>query len=393
MKPVRWIALSAALCSAIAPGLFARLSSAEDGLWQTDFKAAQAKAKAEKKYLLVDFTGSDWCSWCIKLHKEVFDKEPFKTEAPKRYVLMEADFPIQKKQSDELKKQNKELQDKYQVQGYPRVLLMDANGRVIAQTGYRAGGPGKYLQGLAEFPAIYENVAAWKAKLDKAEGLDRAKLLDQIIVGYKKLGNESQDVEKWGKEIVALDPDNKAGLRLKYGDFPKALHEVRKLAQTGKFGDAGKAADAALAMPGISAEMRQEAYLVKFQIAVGEKKFAAAVAALEAAKEAAPESEMCEQIGNMISMFRNVAEDQAAADKLKAEADKAKGLDRAKLLDKLVEARKKLAMYIPISHDETVKWSREIVALDADGKGGLKKKYEKFAQPDKSKKAAADDEE
>ncbi len=92
----------AVLCAALALAVFTRKSSAAAGLWQTDFKAAQAKAKEDKKYLLVDFTGSDWCTWCIRLHNEVFDKEPFKAEAPKQFVLVELDFPHEKEQSDEL---------------------------------------------------------------------------------------------------------------------------------------------------------------------------------------------------------------------------------------------------------------------------------------------------
>ena len=144
---------------ALALGVFARVGCAAEGLWQTDFKAAQAKAKEEKKYLLVDFTGSDWCGWCIKLHNEVFDKEPFKAEAPKQFVLVELDFPHQKEQSDELKKQNKELSEKYNIEGFPTVLLMDAEGQVIARTGYREGGPEEYLKQLAEFSKIYRERA------------------------------------------------------------------------------------------------------------------------------------------------------------------------------------------------------------------------------------------
>ena len=104
MKSVRLPVLVtvAALGAALALAAFARMGRAAEDLWQTDFKAAQAKAKGEKKYLLVDFTGSDWCGWCIKLHNEVFDKESFKTVAPKQFVLVELDFPQQKKQADEL---------------------------------------------------------------------------------------------------------------------------------------------------------------------------------------------------------------------------------------------------------------------------------------------------
>ena len=142
----------AAVCAALALGAFARVGCAAEGLWQTDFKAAQAKAKEEKKYLLVDFTGSDWCGWCIKLHNEVFDKEPFKTEAPKQFVLVELDFPQREGTVRRLKKQNKELAEKYKIEGFPTVLMLDAEGQVIARTGYREGGPEEYLKQLAELP-------------------------------------------------------------------------------------------------------------------------------------------------------------------------------------------------------------------------------------------------
>ncbi len=224
MKTVRLpvFVIAAVLCAVLAFSAVSRKGSAAEGLWQTDFKAAQAKAKQEKKYLLVDFTGSDWCTWCIRLHNEVFDKEAFKTAAPKQFVLVELDFPHEKELSPELKKQNDALQEKYKIEGFPTVLLMDDEGKVIARTGYRDGGPDPYLKLLAELPKIYENVEAMKGKLDKAQGLDRAKLLDQIVEGYDKLGNESDEVPGWAKEIIALDPDNKAGLKVKY-EFPLTL--------------------------------------------------------------------------------------------------------------------------------------------------------------------------
>ena len=218
LRRLSLFAILSAFCLSLALALTRRSCAAED-LWQSDFKAAQAQAKQEKKYLLVDFTGSDWCGWCIKLHNEVFDKEAFKAEAPKQFVLVELDFPHQKEQSEELKKQNKELSEKYNVEGFPTVLMLDAEGQLIARTGYREGGPEGYLKQLGEFSKIYENVVALKARLKKVQGLARARLLDAIIEGYEKLGNESDEVAAWGKEIIALDPENKTGLKVKY-EFP-----------------------------------------------------------------------------------------------------------------------------------------------------------------------------
>jgi thioredoxin-related protein len=376
MKSVPSIALAGTLCAGLALIAMVRMgSAAEEGLWQTDFKAAQAKAKEEKKYLLVDFTGSDWCGWCIKLHNEVFDKEPFKAEAPKQFVLVELDYPQQKKQSEELKKQNHELAQKYEIQGYPTVLVMDADGQVIAKTGYREGGPEKYLKQLSEFSTIYQNVLALKSKLDKVKGLDRAKLLDEIVEDYQKLGNESEDVITWSKEIIALDPDNKAGLKVKY-EFPISLTEAEHLAQSGKTAEANKVLDTALALKGVPGEMRQKGLMLKVEIAFRARNFVAVVAALKLAKEAAPESEMSGQIDGLITRFGKVAEDQAAAQKLEAGLEKASGLDRAKLLDKLVDAKQDLLQFDPMAPSQIAKWTKEIIALDADGKAGLKKKYQ-----------------
>src|SRR5438128_6685853 len=90
-------------------------AGAEELQWMTDLPKAQAKAKAENKLVMMDFTGSDWCGWCIKLNKEVFSKPEFAEYAKKNLVLVEVDFPTKKKQSPELKKANEGLQEKYKV--------------------------------------------------------------------------------------------------------------------------------------------------------------------------------------------------------------------------------------------------------------------------------------
>ena len=78
--------------------------------WLTDLPKAQAQAKEEKKMVLLDFTGSDWCGWCIKLHNEVFSKPEFAEYARKNLVLVEVDFPRKKKLGAEQKKANEALQ-------------------------------------------------------------------------------------------------------------------------------------------------------------------------------------------------------------------------------------------------------------------------------------------
>jgi thioredoxin-related protein len=119
-----------------------------DKAWLTDFEEARKIAAKEDKSILIDFTGSDWCGWCIKLKKEVFSHDEFVKEASKDFVLVELDFPKKNNQSEEEKAANKALVKKYNVQGFPTIILADAEGKKFGQTGYREGGPAPYLKHL-----------------------------------------------------------------------------------------------------------------------------------------------------------------------------------------------------------------------------------------------------
>jgi thioredoxin-related protein len=123
-------------------------AGAEELQWMTDLPKAQEKAKAEKKLVMMDFTGSDWCGWCIKLNKEVFTKPEFVEYAKKNLVSVEVDFPRTKKQSPELKKANQELQKKYKIEGYPTIIVLNSEGKQVGELGYEAGGPKVFIQKL-----------------------------------------------------------------------------------------------------------------------------------------------------------------------------------------------------------------------------------------------------
>lgn len=113
--------------------------------WMTDLPKALEKAKAENKRVLLDFTGSDWCGWCIKLNKEVFSKPEFAEFANKNLVLVEVDFPTRKRLPAELKKANQELSKKYDIEGYPTIIVLDKNGKLLGKTGYTPGGPKAFI--------------------------------------------------------------------------------------------------------------------------------------------------------------------------------------------------------------------------------------------------------
>jgi protein disulfide-isomerase len=107
--------------------------------WETDYGKALAKAKAESKRVLLDFTGSDWCGPCIELRKKVFSSAGFTAYAAKNLVLVEIDYPKRKEQTAELKKQNDKLGKQYGIdeKGFPTIVLLDSNGKVAREfTGY-----------------------------------------------------------------------------------------------------------------------------------------------------------------------------------------------------------------------------------------------------------------
>jgi thioredoxin-related protein len=121
--------------------------------WTEKYDEAVAVSKKSGLPILADFTGSDWCGWCIKLHKEVFDTQEFKEWAAKNVVLLELDFPNQKAQDEALKAKNKELAGKYEIRGYPTILILDAEGKKLGKLGYKAGGPKVWIE---EFTKQYK---------------------------------------------------------------------------------------------------------------------------------------------------------------------------------------------------------------------------------------------
>lgn len=124
--------------------------AAESG-WLHDYEAAKKQAKEENKPILINFTGTDWCGWCIKIEKEIFSKDEFKAYAKEKLILMEVDFPEKKKQTDEVKAQNKKLDKEFKIEGYPTIFLIDAEGKKLSEDiGYREGGAPAYVDHLKE---------------------------------------------------------------------------------------------------------------------------------------------------------------------------------------------------------------------------------------------------
>ncbi|MFM7565254.1 MAG: thioredoxin family protein [Flavobacteriales bacterium] len=127
-------------------------------VWYDDLEEASSVAYKSNKPIMLFFTGSDWCGWCIRLQKEVFQQEAFKQWASKNVVLVELDFPSKKVLPTKIKEQNQMLQRQFAVQGYPTCWFVSVvkNGdkftlNRLGQTGYMAGGPEPWITNAKTF--------------------------------------------------------------------------------------------------------------------------------------------------------------------------------------------------------------------------------------------------
>ena len=122
--------------------------------WETDFESAKKKAIEEDRNIVLVFSGSDWCAPCIKLETEIWSTKEFRNYARENFVMLKADFPRKKKNklTDEQQKQNNQLAEKYNTQGYfPLVVVMDKNDKVLGTTGYEKMETFEYIKLLSSF--------------------------------------------------------------------------------------------------------------------------------------------------------------------------------------------------------------------------------------------------
>ena len=200
-----------------APGF-----AGDESPWLADFDAAARVAAAQQKDLLVDFTGSDWCVWCKRLDAEVFSQDAFLREIQRQYVLVALDFP----NGEEAKKgvpnpeRNLELARRFEIQGYPTVLLMTPEGEVYGSTGYRPGGAESYVEHVATLreegrPAL-DRAKALAARFARAEGDARVAVVEEALGALAELDPESAAsarVADVARGAIALDPANERGLK------------------------------------------------------------------------------------------------------------------------------------------------------------------------------------
>ena len=211
-----------ALALAVLP-LSAQPGNDDTAVWIDDFDKAVEIAQREKKDLFVDFTGSDWCGWCIKLDKEVFAYDAFLTPVTQNFVLVKLDFPRSAEAKAKVPNpdRNRELQAKYGVRGFPTILMMTADGAVYGQTGYREGGPEKYVEHIDEVRTesraalgrVQEQIAAFKS----AKGDARMDAARKLLAELKEQGADSPFAELIADALGGLlkedvDADMKRGV-------------------------------------------------------------------------------------------------------------------------------------------------------------------------------------
>jgi thioredoxin-related protein len=296
--------------------------------WTHDWEAAKKQAASEKKDLLLDFTGSDWCGWCIKLDKEVFQKEGFKKAAKEKFILVEVDFPNDtSKISQETQDQNKKLGEEFGIKGYPTILLCDASGKPFAQTGYRPDGEEKYVAHLDKLRANKTKRDNGLAAAAKLEGPAKAKALVGALkdIPDNLVDGSYADVVA---EIKKADPQDETGfvkkqaMRAKLQEFEKGLDAFGE-----KQDNKGALAytDKALKEGGFEGESKQQIAMARAEILANMKQFDDSIKALDEAKAMAPQSEAAKDLENEKAEIRKLKENGGKDPGSTEEDDKAGG--------------------------------------------------------------------
>lgn len=184
---------------------FTNIEAAQPGLinWMTNYEQAVNQAKSTSKPIVLFFTGSDWCSWCIKLERESLDTREFAMAVGDRFIFVKLDFPVNSPLPSNIASQNKQLQKKFNVRGFPTLVILDPNQLTqIGTTGYRAGGGRAYADHLLKIISDYSNYQQKMNYMDKQKysGMELKKLYETAqMFGY------DNDINQIVKEGIASD--------------------------------------------------------------------------------------------------------------------------------------------------------------------------------------------
>ncbi len=207
---------SFAACALLAPAVLAAPATLS---WQTDLLAAMAQAQKEGKLVLIEFTGSDWCTYCIELKRTLLSTPEFAAYVSPAFVPVQIDVPIRRKLDPQLLARNKEICERYKVPGYPTLMVLTPQGQVVG--GFR-GDPGNGMEGVRRHLDAAQKFARLLSAAETMEGVEKARMLHAV---YEALQPCMRPCTGLRERIVALDPQNVTGIH----------HELRVEAQRAAF--------------------------------------------------------------------------------------------------------------------------------------------------------------
>lgn len=309
--------------------------------WLTTFEEGKKAATASGKTLLVNFTGSDWCHWCIQLKEEVFAEEAFQAAADK-YVLVELDFPeAEDLITPEQRGKNEAFAQSLGVAGFPTVILFDAKGRPFARTGYQEGGPEVYLEHLQEISQPYQEMKA-------AAGDDRR---DALAAFLTTLAGENVEAH-FGKELAELkklDPKDETGFVAEMETL-KAMTlfeaQIEENLAAGDFEAVLQQVDDFLAEHNPQGENRQHIVMGRVMVYVEQGEKEKAFTEIDKMAAFAPESEFTQNVqqikASITEHLQNRAnlEKEAQAEEAEEAAEEAKptAVEQAEAAEKAAES-------------------------------------------------------
>lgn len=175
--------------------------------WMTDLPAAQQKAGQEGKAVFVNFTGSDWCGWCVRMHKAVYSTQRFENFISDKFVPMEVDIPNRNDFDAQLRVRNEQLCVRYNVQGFPTALILSPQGDVI-------GGFNGAIMDQNKVETVLTAALANLKKLNEAEKLDGSEKAKAMFAVYSSLEPRLRDcAHELAAKIAELDTANETGIK------------------------------------------------------------------------------------------------------------------------------------------------------------------------------------
>lgn len=290
--------------------------------WLHDFDAAKAKAKAEQKFLLVNFAGTGWNSWSNQLQRELFGKQEFVDGVAEHFLLVRIDYPRDRsKAGGELTQQSARLERAYAIDDLPTLLLMDHDGLVFEQLPRSSAGPDEVLTMLDQMFRRGLRFKAARQAAETVEGLARAEALVECLRTLDPALVRRYHIDTM-QRIVDLDADGKGGLRARY---QARLREIREEHEAKVAGDelrqlikphtSARNVDAAIAqLDAMIAAPKdriwhQQALLLKAMLLrTGGERLDEAVRLVEEVRRLAPNSPVAKQADRVLPGLRHQAE-------------------------------------------------------------------------------------